>query len=386
MRLSWIRAGVALLSLSIAAPAVAQDGAPGPEARPAPPEFTIDVSGWQGGAFGRPDNQQFSHCGVSRPYDDTVLVFSLNPAMNFNIGIIRQGWGLTEGETGEARVRVDEAFDETFEIIPGSPEAYVIPTGPNEALFTALARGNTATITTPRGEYRFPLTGTMAALRALNDCIVAARELIAELPAAGGAGQGSQPGPQGEIIGAQGFGMTLQDLVGLLNAAGFSDFGVADPGSIRRDPLQLNHAWELDDSGDVIGGLHQEPRGDEVEIDIFAKRYLDIMKSGCPTDWTVEEEDALIMANYATKIAELSCTLNGQPIFASALFTLDDNFYTVFFHQATPDNRDRASAATRQLGDFITGLMREAELSAAGASDAPADEPAEEPAEEAPAP
>lgn len=400
MRLSWIRAGLAFLTAFAALQASAQETPPAGERPPAPPEFTIDAGGWKGGAFGNPDNQQFGYCGISKPYENgMVLIFQINPAGNLNVGVLKQGWGLAEGEKGPARIVVDDKFDATFEAVPGSADVYIIPTGQNAALFDAVGRGNNATITLPKGEFSFPLRGTMAGLTALRNCIEKAQQLFAGGQPAGAGGTGGAAGTDAgtgtaaastptETVGAQGYGITVQGMASLLNSAGFTGFGMADPASIRRDPLQLNHAWELDQTGDVIGGVHQEPRGDDVEIDQFAKRYLEIMKSSCPTDWTQETQDAAIMEAYATKYADISCTLNGQPLVASMLFTLDDNYYSVFFHQSMPANKEKAYAATHQLGDFITSMMQKAITPAeAPAPDAPAtDAPATDaPAADAPA-
>lgn len=393
MRLSWIRAGLAFLTAFAALQASAQETPPAGTRPQAPPEFTIDAGGWKGGAFGNPDNQQFGYCGISKPYDNgLVLIFQINPAGNLNVGVLKQGWGLAEGEKGPARIVVDDKFDQTFEAVPGSADIYIIPTGQNAALFDAIGRGNNATITIPKGEFAFPLRGTMAGLTALRNCIEKARDVFAggQPAGAGGTGgaAGAGAGPQQEVVGAQGYGITVQGMASLLNTAGFTGFGMADPASIRRDPLQLNHAWELDQTGEVIGGVHQEPRGDDVEIDQFAKRYLEIMKSSCPTDWTQETQEATIMEAYATKYADIACTLNGQAIVASLVFTLDDNYYSVFFHQSVPANKDKAVAATHKLGDFITSMMQKSLEPAPTETPAPTtDAPATDaPATDAPAP
>lgn len=394
MRLTWIRAGLALLTAFAALPASAQDSPP-----PGPPEFNIDAGGWKGGAFGNPDTKQFEYCGISKQYDNGVLIFQINPAGNFIVGILKRDWNLAEGEKGPARIVIDDKFDQRFEAVPASTEVYVIPTGQNADLFSAIGRGNKATITLPKGEFSFPLTGTLAGLTALRSCIEKAQQLFAG-QAGGGAAAGTPPeGTAGtpatpgtgdaastaKVVGAQGFGMTVQDMLGLLNQAGFSGFGMADPARIRRDPLMLNQAWALDETGQVMGGLHQEPRGDDIEIDQFAKRYLEIMKAGCPVDWTQSDEPTTVMSAYAIKYAEASCNLNGQAIAVSLLFTLDDDYYSVFFHQSAPEHREEAVAATRKLGDFITGMMQGAIENATSPSVAPAAPATDAPATDAPA-
>ena len=386
MNLSIFRAGVALLPLLFAAPAIAQQAAPVPakppeapaaqpaqgqpapaapqgKQAPAPKEFMIDAGGWKGGAFASPQTKQFSHCGIQKVYDGGVtLVLSMNPSYMFNVAVIKQGWGLKEGEKGQARIRVDSTFDKKFDAVPGSPEAYVIPTGQSGDLFQALAKGSKAVVTIPKGEFTFPLSGTLAGLNALKDCTEAARKLIAQAQANGNGGQNAQNGVDPRnLIGAQGFGMPVGALEEILRAAGLQNVAIADPRKLPRDPLQINHAWQIGTDGKLVGGVHQEPRGDAVEIDQFAKRYLEIMKSVCSTDWQSTEQPAVIEGPYAVKRAELSCTMNQQHIAAAMVFTLDDNYYSAFFHQALLSDKALAEDAAKKLGDYIQGQMAAAE-------------------------
>jgi hypothetical protein len=382
MNLSTLRAGVALLTLLFAAPAIAQQaappappaGAPAAPAAPAPAapqqgqaapqgqqaptpkEFVIDANGWKGGAVPNPQNQQFSHCDISKPYDNGMtLAFTLNPNFLFNVAVVKQNWGLKEGEKAKGRIRVDTAYDKQVDIVPVSPVAYVLPVGQDGYLFQALAKGSKAIVTTPKGEFTFPLTGTGAGLTALKNCIDTARGLIAKAQAAT-----PQADPR-TLVGAQGFGMPVGALQDILNSAGLKEVGIADPRKLPRDPLQINQAWQVGTDGKVVGGLHQEPRGDAVEIDQFAKRYLEIMKSVCGTDWQSSDQPAAIEGPYAVKRAELSCTMNQQKIAAALVFTLDDNYYSAFFHQTLESDKALAEDASNKLATFIQAQMAEVE-------------------------
>ncbi|KGM30116.1 hypothetical protein, partial [Inquilinus limosus] len=341
-----------------AAPQQGQAAAPQPQGQqaPTPKEFTIDAGGWKGGAVPNPQNHQFSHCDISKPYDNGLtLAFTLNPNFLFNVAVVKQNWGLKEGEKGKGRIRVDSAYDKQIDIVPVSPVAYVLPVGQDGDLFQALAKGSKAIVTTPKGEFTFPLTGTGAALPALKNCIDTARGLIAKAQA------NNPPVDPRTLVGAQGFGMPVGALQDILNGAGIKDVGIADPRKLPRDPLQINQAWQVGTDGKVIGGLHQEPRGDAVEIDQFAKRYLEIMKSVCGTDWQSSDQPAAIEGPYAVKRAELSCTMNQQKIAASLVFTLDDNYYTAFFHQALQTDKALADDASNKLATFIQTQMASAE-------------------------
>ncbi|WP_225767037.1 hypothetical protein [Inquilinus sp. Marseille-Q2685] len=383
MNLSILRAGVALLPLLFAAPAIAQQAAPpAPPAKPAeapaapaaqpapaqgqpaqaapqgqqvplPKEFKIDAGGWKGGAVPNPSNGQFAYCGIQKPYDgNQLLSFQMAPDYAFNVAVIRKDWGLKEGDKGQGRIRVDGSFDKSFEALPVNPEAFVLPAAAQSGdLFQALAKGNKAIVTTPKGEYTFALTGTGAGLGALKSCIDAARKLLTQARA------NNPPADPRTLIGAQGFGMPVGALQDILVGAGLKDVGIADPRKLPRDPLQINQAWQVGTDGKVVGGLHQEPRGDAVEIDQFAKRYLEIMKSVCGTDWQSSDQPAVIEGPYAVKRAELSCTMNQQKIAASLVFTLDDNYYSAFFHQALQTDKALADDASGKLATFIQTQM-----------------------------
>lgn len=408
MKLSPLRAGVALLPLLFVVPAVAQQpAAPTPPAKPAegqqqqqqpaaqaqqpaaqapqgqqvpaPKEFTIDAGGWKGGAVPDPKNNQFSHCDISKPFEGgQTLAFTLNPNYLLNVAVVKQNWGLKEGDKGKGRIKVDGAFNAEFDAIGVSPVAMVLPVGPNGDLFAALAKGSKLTVTTPKGEFNFPLTGTGAGLGALKNCVDKARTLLAQ---AQQGQQGGQPVDPRSLPGAQGFGMTVGGLQDVLAAAGLQNVVIADPRKLPRDPLQINHAWRLGSDDKVIGGLHQEPRGDAVEIDQFAKRYLEIMKSVCRDDWKATEQPAAVLGLNAVKRADLSCKMNNQDISASLVFTLDDNNYSAFFHQGLVADKSQSEDATKKLADFIQKQMSDA--NATGGQPAPA--AGEQPAQPAPA-
>jgi len=229
MNLSTFRAGVALLPLLFAAPAIAQQAAPAaPPAKPAqapaapaqaapqqgqaaqppaqqpPKEFQIDANGWKGGAVINPSNRQFEYCVVQKPYDgNSLLSFQMAPNYSFNVAVIRKDWGLKDTDKGKGRIRVDSAFDKPFDALAVGPEAFVLPTGPNGDLFQALVKGSKTIVTTPKGEYTFALTGTGAALPALKTCIDTARKLASQAQA-----NTPQVDPR-TLIGAQGFGMPV---------------------------------------------------------------------------------------------------------------------------------------------------------------------------------
>lgn len=315
-------------------------GLPPASAQEMPAAFTIDTAGWEGGAVGEPTTGQFSHCGISRDYDNGIsLVFSMGLGYDTSMLLIQPDWQLEEGQEQEVRLRIDTVVDGTGPAIAVASNVLLIPLGTEAELLEVLKRGSTMTLTVSEGEFRFPLTGTMASLTAMRDCVDAARELIAEAQAQAGGPMAMAPQPAPATL-----GMTLGGLRGLLDAAGL------DAGD------SVRFLWRV---GPVVGGLHQQPRmSEEVEIDTFADSYIQLLRVRCPGDLTVEPQPAEIFFEiYALKTATARCEAGAEPQVLSLLFTLDDTMYSVFFHQADAGDAARAAEATDSIYRVIRQLV-----------------------------
>lgn len=327
--------------------------APPAAAQPAemPPEFTIETSGWEGGAVGEPGTGQFSHCGISREYNNGVtLIFSLGLSYDTNIVLTQPDWALEEGQEQEVRLRVDQTIDGTGPAIAVAPTVLFIPLGEDDQILEVMKRGSTLTLDLSEGSFQFPLTGTLNALTAMRDCVDTAHELIAAAPQQAQAGFGAAattPAP------ASSFGMTLGGLRGLLDAAGL------DAGD------SLRFFWRL---GTVIGGLHQQPRLSEaVEIDAFADSYMALLAARCPGDLISDVQPAEIHYGvYAVKQATARCEVEGSPQELALLFTLDDAMYSVFFHQTDEQDAAIAREATDSLYRVIHQMVASPEAEADG--------------------
>ena len=197
--------GAALAFSGIVAPA---------EAQSAPPEFSIEVSGWTGGAQGNSETGQFSHCAISRAYGNGLtLALLMSPRYELNIGLLNPNWNLLPDEEAEpasdaeaeaeaedeedeeeeppvAEVNVDGVFVKPFPVRPVSDTILMVTTGADDQLIDLLMKGNNLDVATDYGNYRFALSGTFNSITALRGCIDTARRLAAEARATAG-----QPGP-----------------------------------------------------------------------------------------------------------------------------------------------------------------------------------------------
>src|SRR5690554_6559670 len=156
----------------------------GAQAQEAPPEaFAIDESGWTGGAFARPGTQQFSHCGIERPFEETTLVLSINRRNELSIAVADPGFAFTpESEPVPVELTIDNSGGGQALAIPGGEDVLIIQAGQNDSFIEALRRGFEMRIAFGEevGDFTFPLSGTFNALPALQECIQTANELLPE--------------------------------------------------------------------------------------------------------------------------------------------------------------------------------------------------------------
>lgn len=350
-------------AIPVIAPAAAQE---------APPEFTIDVQGWTGGAVGAPDDPgQFAYCSVSKAYDNGLsLIFSMNADKNLNIGILNPEWTLEEGAGAtQAQISIDGATAQAGGI-PAGPNVLVFPAGANQEVLTLLRQGNNFDVTVNGQTHSFGLVGSSASLAALGDCVDKAVELAAASP-------------------QQQDGMTRAAMAGLLEQAGFEDIAFAREENL---PPGVVQGWQVNE---VLGGLVQQPReSDEILIDEFAEEFVQAVAEGCPDPLERQDQSTEVIDDrYGVKIIALRCRTGEEPTFMSVLFAVDDYRYSAFFHQGTLEQEQAVTDATAALAEVIRGMAENADTPAEGEA-APAEEstpedaaPAEEPApaEEAPA-
>ena len=349
-----------LCAAAICGAAIAGTAATGPAAaQTAPPEFSIDVSGWTGGAQGNAQTNQFSHCAISRPYGNGLtLALLMSPRYELNIGLMNPAWTLLpdeeadpaaeaeaeaepdEEEEGEeeppsAEVSIDGVYQRVFPVRIAGDTILMVTTGIDDQLIDLLMRGNNLDVATEYGNYRFALTGTFNSVTALRGCVDTARALTAQARAAGGR-PGAAP-------------LTGQALVSILRGAGLENAAVATQDSAA-SPLGLSYAWTL---GTLTGGVHQSPRQSaQVEIDKFTELYVDQWESTCTEDFQQSPAPAeIIRDRYGLKSVTMQC----GGTYVSLFVALDDNFYNAFFHQGPLASRDLVDDAT----DGIRRLIRE---------------------------
>ena len=338
-RASLLAAAASLTMTAAATSASAQEAAqePGP--------LSIDVQGWVGGAFGREDTQAFSHCGISRPFDNGVtVIISMNEEFATNIALNNPEWSLTPEEQSVIELRVDQTLGRQLGAIAAGPNILVIPTGPDEELIEALRRGLQLSIATPAGNYDFPLTGTSNSLRLLRECVETAADLIAADPEAV-----PEPEPRETP------GMTLEALANILTAAGVSDLQFLATDRIPDNAMRLRFVWR---SGQMLGGLHQSPRGQDVQIEAFARAYMDMFETFCPDRFEPEFRDSLVSPPYGFTTASLICADGDEENYVAFFFALDDYNYSAFFHQVVLPLGDQAEEASQSVRAVVLELAQ----------------------------
>lgn len=344
--------GLAFADSSVVGPSSAQS---------APPEFTIDVSGWAGGAQGNNETGEFSHCAISRPYSNGLtLALLMSPRYELNIGLLNPNWNLLPDEEDEAEaaeaeaepepeeededeeppvaeVNVDGAFVKPFPVRAVSDTVLMVTTGVDDQLVDLLMKGNNLDVATDYGNYRFALTGTFNSITALRGCIDTARRLAAEARATAGQARPSA--------------LTGEGLVSILRNSGLENAAVA-PQDAASSPLALSYAWSL---GALTGGVHQSPRTNRaVEIDKFTELYIDQFESTCTGEFSRSEgESEVIRDLYAVKSASMQCGDDASGHYVSLFVALDDNHYTAFFHQSSVADRNLADDATNRIRRLI---------------------------------
>ena len=347
-----------ICGVALAAPGVHGDAA----AQTPPPEFSIDVSGWKGGARPVEGTDQFSHCSISRQYGNGIsLALLLSPRYELNIGLLNPAWDLLPDEAAEeqptdgeqeaeevaeeededeeppvAEVNIDGVYVKEFPVQAVADTILMVRTGVDEQLLDLLMRGNNLDITSEQGTYRFALSGTFNSITQLRGCIETALRLVAEARAA--AGQ-ARPAP-----------LNAQGIVSILTGAGLDgvEIAVPDPAS---NPLGLSFAWAI---GNLSGGVHQSPRGRQVEIDKFTELYLDQFEALCTEEFQRSEEPSEILRErHALKSASMQCSGEAGSTYVSLFIVLDDNFYTAFFHQGPVSDQAQVNDATNSIRQLI---------------------------------
>ena len=341
------------VALGVAAPAAIRPAAAQDDAQAE--ALAIDVQGWTGGAFGREDTQAFSHCGISREFDNGVtVVVSMNAEFAVNIAFANADWALEPEVEGPAGLSVDGSVNRRLGGLAANPTVFLVPLGADDPFVEALRRGLNLRVDIPPGRFDIPLTGTAASLSQLRDCVEVAATLIAENP------ELVEPPEPREVP-----AMSLEALANILEAAGVAELQFLAPERVPQNDLQLRFVWR---SGPMIGGLHQSPRRQAVEIEGFARTYMDIVEAFCPERFEPEIREAEVLGNaYGFASAAVVCgEADGEENYLAFFFALDDFNYSVFFHQAPLPLAEDAVAATEAVQEVVLSLARPAAEQAIG--------------------
>lgn len=339
------------------------------QAQDIPPEFVINQSGWQGGARARSEAGEFSHCDVRRAFEgDRILIVSLNRRNEINIGLIDPTFEFepTTG-TSAVRIQIDQSLNARVPAAPGGQSVLVLAAGDSDQLMEALRLGNVLVLETEYGTFQFPLSGTFNAFGALRDCIAVANQIL-------------PPEPDREELAANGPpGIGRNAMATLLQASGIEGALLVPEDQLPDDEMELSQIWLV---GEVVGGLHQRQReSGQIEIEAFVEDYLTILGARCQGEFeAMSGEIEILDDRYAFAPVDMVCTGDTGTSVVTALFVLDDNFYSVFFHEGDEAIADQVATAT----DAITVLVRQLAVDSL-ANGGPTGADAEGPAAETPA-
>ena len=324
-------------------------------ASPTPDALTVSESGWIGGAYAVPGQpRSFSHCGITLAAPDgDSLIFAMDAGSTLTLAVVAAGRALPAGTTLLAEVRIDDRASVTLPAIAAAGGLILLPTGGDTPLLGNLREGRVLQVTMGDMALSFPLDGTYRALAALDACVVAAKTFEgplpqAMLPSADAAPQAGQMVPPAD-------GMSRLALERLLSAAGIEGVRFPAAADVDADGLGLSHVWQV---GPVVGGLRQETRSREPDLDDFAGRFIDNLRGRCPGDSVVETgETQPATDSYAVKPARLQCTVGGVTSFVALVFALDGDHYSVFFHEGPQEASDIARDMTARIEALIRELI-----------------------------
>ena len=344
------RFGPTILVMAALATTSAFAQAPSPTA---PTALSISESGWIGGAYAVPGQpRRFSHCGIAlaAPEGDS-LIFAMDGDAALTLAVVGADRSLPAGTTLTAEIRIDALAPVTLPAIAAAGGLILLPTGADTPLLGNLRAGRALEVALGDTVMSFTLDGTFRALSALDACVVAAATFDGPLPQAmlPGADAAPQAGPASPPVD----GMSRLALERLLAAAGIEGAHFPSAAEVDADGLGLSHVWQV---GPVVGGLRQEARSPEPDLEAFAARFIDHLRGRCRGDSVVDVGETEPAADsYAVKPARLQCTVGGVTSFVALVFALDGDHYSVFFHEGPQGSSDIA----RDMTDRIETLIRE---------------------------
>ena len=346
LRIGCAIASCLALSCAVSGPAAGQN--PGFEP---PPEFAIDANGWTGGAVAMPDDpRRVGYCGVRRDYDNGItLLFTMNPSYVTQIGLINEGWSLEEGFEEEVRLQIDSTIEGQAQAIAAAPSILLVPVGDDLRLIEILKTGSNLNLSTSLGDYDFPLTGTFQGLDALRACAETARDYVAPVAETSPEPDDGDTGPSGPRREAV---IDETALTEILIASGLEDVTVQAQEDAEETGVAFT--WTV---GTLSGGLYQQPRGTGMAIAAFAEEFVGRMEALCPGQFRKSlGEPEVYRDTYAVMTTSLQCEYPEGTNFVSAVLTLDDFFYSAFYHESSFSEAQRVLTETSKVEAFVRRL------------------------------
>ncbi len=151
---------IAGLALVLPAGALAQD------------QRRFEVEGWLGVVYGDTYSGGFSHCSVYADYQNGItLIFTRSADRRWSMTVVNPDWAFAGAGPHLVELRVDRQPLRNAEALAIQPTHLVLPLADRDPLIDEIRRGRALSFAVGGNRFGFDLSGTLAALDALRDCV-----------------------------------------------------------------------------------------------------------------------------------------------------------------------------------------------------------------------
>lgn len=310
------------------------------EEKPATPK-----AAWQVGMMKDPKGN-FGYCMMRAPYSSGLsLAVALSPKQEINLGIGVPKGGFGKEEKHQIIVGIDKIYKKGAVALAADPELLIMPMSADKDLMSALRKGKMLILTGREDESRFSLAGIGKALDGLKQCVDVGTGKIkapAAPPAQEAKAEGKKPAP----------GSFPPALKNMLLKAGVKDLQVVAIKDPSKAPVDF--AWRTQG---VFGGMRERPVPAEATIEKMSEVIEKGYKSQCQGMFANKLGTVEDIGGVKMRTAEISCQMKEGLAYVSLFFYLTDtHLFTLFLHETSGTNKDKADAARDSIAAFIRQL------------------------------
>ena len=131
------------------------------------------IGAWEIFSYRDDNTQHFAHCSTLVPYQSGIsMMISLDKSFNWKMGFANTGWSLQVGAKYPITYWIDNGIQIPGEALVALPTMVVVPLINNIKLFDAFRRGRTLNVVAAGEQFKFDLTNSSRALKAVAECTV----------------------------------------------------------------------------------------------------------------------------------------------------------------------------------------------------------------------